>query len=423
MKSKVKKLEGTAKQFDVEMPKNAVDEAFKEVVADIQKSATLHGFRKGKVPLDIVQKNYAEDADNELKRRLIPVAYQSALETHDVTPVGYPEVWDVNVSEKGLTFKAKVDAYPKVDLGRYSALAVKISKISVTEKEIDEAIERFRNMQADFADIEGPLKKGDFAVAKVETFADGKAISKERENMWIEVSKEASLLGMGEKLEDLKKGDKKEIKVTLPEKYPDEKYAGKEALFKVEIKETKRKQLPELNDEFAAKIGSTTMSDAREEVKKRLLERKEADLKVSMKNQIMEQLLKKHSFDLPLSMVRRQLKVLTERAEEELKSKGVDKKVIEEHKEKLSKSLSTEAENKVKLYFILEKIAGIEKISVSVEDVDDWIKVLAGSYQKPFEEVKKYYKEHDLIGGLQEQLREEKTLDFLLEKSETVTKK
>lgn len=423
MKSKVKKLEGTARQFDVEMPKSAVDERYKEVFADIQKSATLPGFRKGKVPLDIIQKKYVDDADSELKRRLIPEAYQSALKEHDVTPVGYPEVWDVNVSEKGLTFKAKVDVYPKVDLGRYTALEVNISKISVTDKEIDEVIERFRNMQADFTDIEGSLKKGDFAIANVETFADGKAISKERENMWIEVSKEASLLGMGEKLEGAKKGDNKEIKVTLPEKYPDEKYAGKEALFKVEIKETKQKKLPELNDEFAAKIGSTTMPDAREEVKKQLLERKEADLKISMKNQIMEQLLKKHKFDLPFSMVHRQLKVLSERAEQELKSKGVDEKVIEEHKEKLKKSLKMEAENKVKLYFILDKIAGIEKISVSVEDVDNWIKVLAGSYQKPFEEVKKYYQEHDLLGGLQEQLREEKTLDFLLEKAETVSKK
>ena len=422
MKSKAKKLEGTLKQFDVEMPKNAVDEVYKEVLADIQKTAALPGFRKGKVPLDMVQKKYAEDVDIELKRRLIPQAYQAALKEHEVTPVGYPEVWDVNVSEKGLAFKAKVDAYPRVDLGGYTALKVNISKISVTDKEVDEVIERFRNMQANFTDIEESLKKGDFAVAKVETFSDGKAISKERENMWIEVSKEASLLGMGEKLEGLKKGDKKEIKVTLPEKYPDEKYAGKEALFKVEIKETKRKHLPELNDEFAAKIGSATMLDAREEVKKQLLERKEADLKTAMKNQIMEHLLKKHKFDLPLSMVRRQLKVLMERAEEELKSKGVDEKVIEEHKEKLSKSLKTEAENKVKLYFILDKIAGIEKINVSIEDVDVWIKGLAGSYQKPFEEVKKYYEEHDLIGGLREQLREEKTLDFLLEKAETVSK-
>jgi len=422
MKSKAKKLEGTLKQFDVEMPKNAVDEVYKEVLADIQKTAALPGFRKGKVPLDMIKKQYAEDADTELKRRLIPQAYQAALKEHEVTPVGYPEVWDVNVSEKGLAFKAKVDAYPRVDLGGYTALKVNISKISVTDKEVDEVIERFRNMQANFTDIEESLKKGDFAVAKVETFSDGKAISKERENMWIEVSKEASLLGMGEKLEGLKKGDKKEIKVTLPEKYPDEKYAGKEALFKVEIKETKRKHLPELNDEFAAKIGSATMLDAREEVKKQLLERKEADLKTAMKNQIMEHLLKKHKFDLPLSMVRRQLKVLMERAEEELKSKGVDEKVIEEHKEKLSKSLKTEAENKVKLYFILDKIAGIEKINVSIEDVDVWIKGLAGSYQKPFEEVKKYYEEHDLIGGLREQLREEKTLDFLLEKAETVSK-
>ena len=421
MKSKVRKLEGTAKQFEIEMPESAVTEVFKEVLNDFQKTSVIPGFRRGKVPLDMIRKKYAEDTDVELKRRLIPQAYQMALEEHKVIPVGYPEVWDVNIDEAGaLMFKAKVDAYPVIELKKYTALKVNVSKISVTDEEVEEVLERFRNMHAEFTDIEGSLKKGDFAVAEVETFSDGKIISKKHENMWIEVSKEASLLGIGEDLAGLKKGDEKEIKVTLPEKYPDEKYAGKEALFKVYIKETKKKCLPALDDAFAGKIGSGTVAQAREEIKKQLLEKKEFNLKIVMKNQIMEQLLKKHVFDLPLGMVTRQLKVLTQRMEEELTRKGVNKKTIEEHKEKFKKELQKEAENKVRLYFILDKIAKIEEISAGEKDVDVWIAALAESYQKSFDEVKKYYKEHDLIDGLREQLGEEKTLDFLLEKADIV---
>ncbi len=421
MKSKVRKLEGTARQFEVEMPESAVDEVFKEVLNDFQKTSTIPGFRRGKVPLDMIRKKYAEDTDVELKRRLIPQAYQMALEEHKVIPVGYPEVWDVKIDEAGaLMFKAKVDAYPAVDLKKYTALKVKGSKVSVTDEEVEEVLERFRYMHAEFTDIEGSLRKGDFAIAEVETFSNGETIAKKRENMWIEVSKEESLLGMGEDLTGLKKGDKKEIKVTLPEKYPDEKYAGKEVLFKVCIKKTKRRCLPALDDAFAGKIGYGNIAQAREEIKKQLLEKKESNLQIVMKNQIMEQLLKKHVFDLPLGMVHRQLKVLTQRREEELTRKGVSKKTIEEHKEKFKNELQKEAENKVKLYFILDKIAKIEEISAREKDVDTWIAALAESYQKSFDEVKKYYKEHDLTGGLLEQLREEKTLDFLLEKADIV---
>ena len=121
--------------------------------------------------------------------------------------------------------------------------------------------------------------------------------------------------------------------------------------------------------------------------------------------------------ELPGSMVSRQLKVLMERAENELKQKGVSEKDIGDHREKLKAQLTEEAENKVKIYFLLDKIAGNEGITVSDEDVDGWIKNLAGTYNKPFDEVKKYHVEHNLIGGLIEQLREEKTLDFILSKA------
>ena len=136
-----------------------------------------------------------------------------------------------------------------------------------------------------------------------------------------------------------------------------------------------------------------------------------------MKNQIIEHLLKKHSFDLPESMVKRQLKVLMQKAEDELTQKGVKKEEIESHKEKLKEQLSKEAEGKVKLYFILDEIANRESIDVTSEEVDNWIKELADSYKQPFENVKKYYTEHNLIDGLKEQLREEKNGESICRRS------
>ncbi len=418
MKSKVTKLEGTARRLEIEMSKEAVEEVFAAVLADIRRTAKIPGFRAGKAPLDLVLKKYHKDARDEVIQQLVPRGYQQALEEHDINPVSYPEISDVTIEEAGqLTFKAAVDVHPEVSVRKYKGLKVTTRKVSVADGEVEEALTRFRNMHAEFAETDRPLEKGDFGICDVETFIDGKAISKKREKMWIEVDKEASMLGMGEELCGLKKGEAKDVDVTLPENYPDKKYAGKKAVFRVEVRETREKKLPELDEELAEKLGKSSLAEAREETRSQLLERKESNARVEMKNQIMEQLLKKHSFDLPASMVNRQLKVLMERAESELASKGVGKEAIESHKEKLKEQLFKEAENKVRIYFMLDDIAGREKIDVTDEEVDNWLRSLAASYNQPFDKVKEYYLEHDLIGGLKEQLREEKTLDFLLDEA------
>ncbi|MEA3488732.1 MAG: trigger factor [Candidatus Omnitrophota bacterium] len=415
MKSKIKKLNGTTKEFFVEMPKETVDRMFDEVLEGIRKTAKIPGFRPGNAPLDIVRKNYSEDAADEVKRRLIPQAYQQALQKHEIRPVSYPEISEVLIGLSGiLTFKARVDAHPEINLRKYKGLKVTRNKISVTDEEITETLERLRNMNAEFPEIDRPIEKGDFGICDIETFINGEVIAKKRENMWIEADKEVSLLGMGEELCGLKKGDRKDIEVTLPENYPDKKYAGKKAVFRVEVRDVKEKKLPELDDELAKTLGKNSLDEAREEIRTQLLERKEANEKVNMKNQIMEQLLDRHSFDLPASMVSRQLKVLMERAENELSSKGVDKETIGSNREEMKGRLSKEAERKVRLYFMLDKIGDREGIDVSEEEIDSWLRSLADAYNKPLEEVEKYYKEHDLISGLKEQLREDKTVDFLL---------
>ncbi len=240
MKGKIKKLKGTSRQLDIEIPSQKVEEVYKEVLEDIRKTVTIPGFRTGKAPMDIVQKHHHEEATDEVQRRLVSEGYQWALNDHGITPVSLPEVSDVVMEASGgLKFKAKVDTHPEIKLQKYKGLKVSAEKITVEGKEVEETIERFQSMNAEFSDIERSMKKGDFGVCDVETFMDDKLISKKRENMWIEADKETSLLGMGEELIGLKKGDRKDMEIVLPENYPDEKYAGKKAIFKVEVKETK----------------------------------------------------------------------------------------------------------------------------------------------------------------------------------------
>ncbi|MFQ5952954.1 MAG: trigger factor [Candidatus Omnitrophota bacterium] len=415
MKSKIKKLGGTARQFEIKLSSEKVNGILKEVLEDIRKEAKVPGFRPGKAPLDIVQKKYEKDALDEVKRRLIPEAYQQALDEHDIAPVTYPEISDISIDSAGaLVFKAKVDVYPEIKLRKYKGLKATKEKASVKDEEVEEALTRIRNINAEFTEKDSPIGKGDFGICDVEAFVDGKSISTRHRNMWIEANKESSLLGLGEELCGLKKGDTKDIDVTLPENYPDKKYAGKAATFNIEVKDVREKKLPDLDDDLAKKLQKKDMNEVRDSLHAQIMERKAYNNKVNMKNQIMEQLLKAHSFDVPESMVKRQLDVLIEKAQNELAQKGVDKERIESEKDKLRQQMQGDAENKVRLYFILDKIANEENIIVEDDETDEWLKSLAQSYGQPFENVKKYYEEKDLIGGLKEQLREEKTLDFLL---------
>lgn len=423
MKSKLKKLGGTARQLEVVLTSEEVSTVLNETLEGIRKNAKINGFREGKAPLDIIRKKYEKEALDEAKKRLIPDAYQQALAEHDLSTVSYPEVSDISLDPSvGMTFVAKVDIFPEIKLRKYKGLKVIGRKMDVSDKEVEEALGHMRNIHAEYTEKDSSIEKGDFGICDVEAFVAGVSISKKHMNMWIEADKESSLLGLGEELCGMKKGDGKDIDVKLPENYPDKKYAGKDATFNVEVKEVRQKKLPEVGEDLAKKMEKSNMDEVRGEIRDQLKRKKEHHEKVNMMNQIMEQLLKNHDFAAPESMVKRQLAVLVERAGNELAQKGVAPENIESEKSKLEQSLRADAENKVKLYFILVRIADEEKISVGEEEIENWLRSLAGAYGQKFEDVKKYYEEKDLIDGLREQLREEKTLDFLLSEA-AVTEK
>ena len=423
MKSKIKKINDVRYEFHIEVPKEYVDSAFEEIISEYQKEAKIPGFRPGKAPLDIVVKNHGKAAMEEAQKRIIPQAYQQALNEHKMEPISYPELADIECAMTGeIKFKAQFDIHPEINVKKYKGIKVVSEKIGIKEKEVDEAVERIQNMNAEFKDIDRKLKHGDFGVCEVETYIDDKLISEKRDNMWVEVDKEVSLLGMGEDLVGLKKGDKKDIEVTLPENYGDEKFAGKKAIFKVVVKETKEKELPELNDELAKKIGKENIKDVRSEIKDQLLLRKEENNNIKLKNQILEFLLEKNKMDVPVSMAKRQLKVLVESAENDLLQKGVDKKIIDEQKEEIKKKLKKEAENKVKVYFLLNDIAKQEKIEVIDTEVDKWYENMTGHYNQKKDKVKEYYESNNLVEGLKEQIREDKILNFLVGEAEISSK-
>lgn len=424
MKSRIKNIEECSKLFTIEIPRELVNDAVSEVYKNIRKIANIPGFRVGSAPQDLLERRYSKEAEEEVLKKLIPEGYRIAVETHKIIPIGLPRIANINFGiDKPLTFEAHVDTRPNVKLRNYKGARVTKRRISVSQGEVDETISKLRNMHAEYVDVDRPIEKGDYAVCDVEAFTDGKPISKVTKNMWVQADKTASLLGMGEELIGLAKSQSKEVETRLPDDYPDKKYAGKLAKFKILVNSVKEKRLPEVDDALAGKLNAENVDGLKKEIESQLFARKEDALKIELKNQILERLLKENRFSVPSSLVERQREVFRKRFEAELEQRGLHKDLAEKKIKEMGQKLEEDARGRVRIYFILDDISVKEKIGVGQNDIDARIGEIALSTGRPAEEVKSYYEKEDLLGGLAEEVKETKVLDFLLKHAEIIESK
>ena len=424
MKTRIKNNKEGTKILQIEIPPDLVEKAAEEVYQEIKRFAKIPGFRVGSAPQDLLEKHYSKDAKAEILKKLIPQGYRKAIEAHRVTPIGLPQVFNISFENgKPLTFEAEVDIRPNIKLRNYKGIKVKKKRISLSQQELDDAFSRLRDVYAKYSDVAGPVRKGDYAVCDVEAFVEGKPITKKNNNMWVLADKEASLLGMGEKLVGLTKGQAREIETKLPESYPDKKYAGKLAKFKVLVNEVKEKRLPILDDAFARDLKADNLEALKKEIESGLFKRKENALKIDMENQILDKLLKDNKFTVPANIVQRQKEVLVKRFETELLRKGLHKDEVAKKLGQKMQKLKEDARDKVRIYFILDDIALKEKIEISDKDMDERLKSIALSAGQSQEEVKKYYEKENLLGGLAEEIKEGKVLEFLLKEAEKIEEK
>ena len=421
MKSRIKNIEECSKLFTIEISRELVNDAVSEAYKNIRKIANIPGFRVGSAPQDLLERRYSKEAEDTVLKELIPEGYRKAVETHKIIPIGLPRITNINFGiDKPLTFEARVDTRPNVKLRDYRGVRVTKRRISVSQGEVDETISRLRNMHAEYVDVDRPIAHGDYAVCDVEAFTDGKPISKSTKNMWVQADKAASLLGMGEELIGLTKSQSKEIETRLPDDYPDKKYAGKLAKFKILVNSVKEKRLPALDDALAEKLNAENVDALKKEIESQLFARKEDALKMEMKDQILERFLMGNRFSVPSSLVERQKEVFRKRFEAELGQRGLNKDEAEKKIREMEQKLEEDAKNRVRVYFILDDISIKEKIGVGQGDIDARIEAAALSTGRPAEEVKSYYEKEDLLGGLAEEIKETKVLDFLLKHAEII---
>lgn len=425
VRTKAKTTDECTALFEIEIPRETIDQAFEEVYDEITKIANIPGFRPGRAPKDLVKKRYVHDAKEEVLKRLIPDAYRSALAQRKIVPIGLPEISQICFEEgKPLLFKARVETRPKFKLKNYKGIKVEKKKVAVKEEDVDKTLQNLRELNAKYCAVENrPVQLGDYVVSDLECFVDDKPIHKKRENLWLHVDKDVFPPGLSDHMIGMAKGEERDIEVALPKEYPVKNVAGKLARYHVKAKEVKSRILPNLDDAFAKDLGaSEDLKGLRREIQDDLERRSKLSIEIDMENQILNRLMDDNDFQVPPSLVDRQMNFMTENAKRRLEEKGFKREDLDRKDAEFKEKFKADAPRQVRLFFLLDEIAKGENINVSEDEVGEAYKSSSAQTGEPVEKVKDYYKTEGLIDSLKEKIKEEKTIKFLLDNAQVVEK-
>ena len=421
MKAVVEDISPVKKKIHIQVPPDAIAQEMVKAVADIAKKAKIPGFRPGKAPKAIVERHYAAEIESEGMNKLISVSYLKALEDHKLSAIDMPSITNISPFDKNspLNFTAVVEVRPQIELGQYDGIEVKDQSTEVSEEEVNQTVDQLRDMYAQLEVVQGrSLEKTDTAIIDFEGFREGKSIegAKAADHM-LALGTNSLIPGFEEQLVGMNQGETREIKVNFPADYSNKELAGKDAEFKVTLKEIKKKVLPEVNDEFARDLGGNkSVQELKDGIKKDLAARKRDELTSSQREEILNKLVEAHSFDVPTGMVERELQSMARQQATRLARRGMDVKSFD-----VTKFLQENralAEKRVKGLLLLDVIAEKENIQVSDQEVNGAIAVMAKSAGQTVDAVKKYYESLDGgLDNLRSSLVHEKTLGLLLSKA------
>lgn len=417
----------------VEVDAQAVDAAFESMTKDFQKQASLPGFRPGKAPKELVLKKYEKDIQDEVKRKLIGDSYRKAMEEKKIDVLGYPDIEEIQFGRgQPLQFAATIETEPEFQLPEYKGLPIRREAKSVTDADVARAVDLLREQQVKFEKVERELRTGDIAVVNYIGTCDGKPITDiaptakgltEQKNFWIEMQPNAFIPGFADQLLGAKAGDKRTVNVDFPADFVTKELAAKKGVFQVEIAEVKEKVLPAVDDAFAKSYDAENLEKLREGVRRDLENELKYKQSRDTRAQIIRSLLNRVNFELPETALAHETRNVVYDLVRENTKRGVSRDVIEKEKEQIYSVAAQGAKERVKLKFLIQRIAEKEDIKVAQEEILRRVQTLAAMYQiAPDKFLKDLQKRNGLV-EIYDQLAHEKVMEFLENnaKAETVT--
>lgn len=403
--STVEKAEKNVVEFEFSITgeefRNAIEKAYRKNVGKIN----VQGFRRGKAPRQIIEKFYGSEVFYEDAINIaLPDAYDKAIEEKNIEAVAQPEIDVKDISrENGVVFTAKVVVKPEFKLGEYKG--VEVSKVihRTTEKEINGEIEKIRERNARMVSVDDRAAKLDDTVnIDFEGFCDGVAFEGGKgENFDLKLGSGQFIPGFEDQLVGKSIGDEVDVNVTFPKEYHEEKLKGKPALFKVKINGIKVQELPELDDEFAKDVSEfDTFDEFKADLTKKLKESNKEKSKKELEEKILETICNNTEIDIPEEMFDNAVNGQLREFAMQLRYQGIDLEQYAKYTgvtvDGLKAQMRPEAEKSVKRSLVLEKIAKVENIQVSEEEIDDELAKIAENNKMDIEEVKKYVNRDDI---------------------------
>ena len=425
MSLQVEKLEKNMAKLTIEVPAEEFDAAIKNAYNKNKNKFSIPGFRKGKAPLAMLEKMYGagifyEDAANEV----IDASYPKAAEESKEEIVSTPEI-KVTQIEKGKAFiyEATVALKPEVTLGEYKGVEVKKAEAVVTDEDVENELTAARKKNGRLIDVEdGAIEDGDNTIIDFTGYIDDKTFDGGAGTDYpLVIGSHSFIEGFEDQLIGKKKGETCDVNVTFPAEYHADELAGKPAKFVVTIKEVKRNELPELNDEFASEVSDfDTLDEYKADIRKKLQEKKEQDAKVENENNVIEKVVENAQMELPQPMVDTQAREMVENYARRLQSQGLNindyMKYTGMTPEKLMEQMRPEAEKRIKTRLVLEKVVEVENVEVSDEKLDDQINEIAASYKLEGAKLKEMMGEREKE-QIREDLKVQAAIDLLVEQA------
>jgi trigger factor len=411
-------VEGCKHSLEISIPVDVVESETSRVVDDIQKRAKLQGFRPGKAPANLIRKQFAGDIRQKVLENLIPVHLQKQLDAENLNAVDTPEISDVHFHDFApLKFKATFEVFPEVALGEYNNVEVPYQDPEVTEEDIAKRIDEIREQKAQYINIDPrPVVDGDFAVVSLESLEGVVGEPVKTDEMVLEIGAKETFEAFTENIRGLTPGDEKDFEVVYPEDYGSEKLAGKTVKFHAVLKGLRRKELPELDDEFAQELGDyRTVDELKEAVRKAIFSQRQNEAQQEAKNQIVDKLVDAHEFPVPETFVERQIKNRVEQRLRAMAEQGIDPRKLQLDWDKLKESQREKAIREVKASILLGKVSERESIRATRDEVDGEVEKAARQMRKPVAAIHMEFEKDGTLGRIASHIQTDKTLNYLFE--------
>ncbi len=416
------------REISVEIPAAEVARETESQIQRYQKSARLPGFRAGHVPASIIRQRFGDGLKNDVIEALVPKYFRREAEKQGLIPVSQPRVTDLHMHDgEPLRFKASFEVLPEIQVEGYKELRADKPEIAVTDEEVEHALNNVREQHATYTTVEGrALAEGDFAQAsmdgKPKNATDAEAASANpvhMDDVLIEIGGKNTVPEFSQNLTGASAGEERTFDVSYAEDISDKRLAGKTFVYTVKVNGIKQKSLPELNDDFAKELGEfSSLDQVRKQIRENMEAEKRHTAEHTAKDKLVADLVKRNDFEVPESLVDRQIDLRLERGLRALAAQGMKMEDLKKMDlPRLRAGQRDQAIHDVKSSLLLERIAELENIQVSDEEVNRELEALAKQSKQTSEAVRVRLTEDGGLDRIRMRIRSEKTLDFLYHQS------